>query len=188
MDDEGAQGQPPILFGRPFLKTARAKIDVDCGTLSMEVEGEVINFNIYQAMQCPPDDVGVYTLDAIDELVESSDIPYGDDVLEIILREAFQLKEAAPVDLTLVEKGIPTFPRKVNGSSKDKEKEKKHRNHKEKDREKDREHKKHKHRHKDLSKDKDRDRDKKRRAMIQTRTTTRKASMMEMKILTIFTS
>ncbi|CAM8928897.1 unnamed protein product [Rhodiola kirilowii] len=95
MDDEGAQGQPPILFGRPFLKTARAKIDVDRGTLSMEVEGEVINFNIYQAMQCPPDDVGVYALDAIDELVESSDIPYENDVLEIILREAIEARGAS---------------------------------------------------------------------------------------------
>ncbi|CAM8886469.1 unnamed protein product [Rhodiola kirilowii] len=62
MDDEGAQDQPPILFGRPFLKTARTKIDVDSGTLSMEVEDEVINFNIYQAMQYPPDDVGVHAL------------------------------------------------------------------------------------------------------------------------------
>ncbi|CAM8986895.1 unnamed protein product [Rhodiola kirilowii] len=95
MDDEGAQDQPPILFGRPFLKTARAKIDVDSGTLSMEVEGEVINFNIYQAMQYPPDDLGVHALDAIDELVESSDIPYGNDVLKIILREAIESRGAS---------------------------------------------------------------------------------------------
>uniref|UniRef100_A0A7N0TSX1 Mediator complex subunit 19 n=1 Tax=Kalanchoe fedtschenkoi TaxID=63787 RepID=A0A7N0TSX1_KALFE len=78
-----------------------------------------------------------------------------------ILREAFQLKEAAPVDLPLAEKGIPTFPGKAKGSSKDNEKEKKHRKHKDKDREKDKERKKHKYRHKDRSRDKDRDRDKK---------------------------
>ncbi|CAM8994031.1 unnamed protein product [Rhodiola kirilowii] len=95
MDDEGAQDQPPILFGRPFLKTARTKIDVDSGTLSMEVEDEVINCNLYQAMQYPPDDVGVHALDAIDELVGSSDIPYGDDVLEVILREAIESRGAS---------------------------------------------------------------------------------------------
>ncbi|CAM8910865.1 unnamed protein product [Rhodiola kirilowii] len=95
MEDEGAQDQPPILFGRPFLKTARTKIDVDSGTLSMEVEDEVINFNIYQAMQYPPDDAGVHALDAIDELVESSDIPYRDDVLEIILRKAIESRGAS---------------------------------------------------------------------------------------------
>ncbi|CAM8956610.1 unnamed protein product [Rhodiola kirilowii] len=95
MEDEGAQDQPPILFGRPFLKTARTKIDVDSGTLSMEVEDEVINFNIYQAMQYPTDDAGVHALDAIDELVEFSDIPYRDDVLEIILREAIESRGAS---------------------------------------------------------------------------------------------
>ncbi|CAM8999186.1 unnamed protein product [Rhodiola kirilowii] len=95
MEDEGAQDQPPILFGRPFLKTARTKIDVDSGTLSMEVEDEVINFNIYQAMQYPPDDAEVHALDAIDELVEFSDIPYRDDVLEIIMREAIESRGAS---------------------------------------------------------------------------------------------
>ncbi|CAM8978670.1 unnamed protein product [Rhodiola kirilowii] len=95
MEDDGAQDQPPILFGRPFFKTAKTKIDVDSGTLSMEVEDELINFNIYQAMQYPPDDAEVHALDAIDELVESSDIPYGDDVLEIILREAIESRGAS---------------------------------------------------------------------------------------------
>uniref|UniRef100_A0A7N1A8M0 Mediator of RNA polymerase II transcription subunit 19a n=1 Tax=Kalanchoe fedtschenkoi TaxID=63787 RepID=A0A7N1A8M0_KALFE len=78
-----------------------------------------------------------------------------------ILREAFQLKEAALVDLPLAEKGIPTFTGETKRISKDKEKEKKHRKHKDKDREKDKEHTKHKHRHKDRSRDKDRGRDKK---------------------------
>ncbi|CAM8972692.1 unnamed protein product [Rhodiola kirilowii] len=95
MEDEGAQDQPPNLFGRPFLNTARTKIDVDSGTLSMEVEDEVINFNIYQAMQYPTEDAGVHALDAIDELVEFSDIPYRDDVLEIILREAIESRGAS---------------------------------------------------------------------------------------------
>ncbi|CAM8990516.1 unnamed protein product [Rhodiola kirilowii] len=77
MEDEGAQDQPPILFGRPFLKTAKVKIDVDSGTISLEVEDEVVNFNMYKAMQYPPDNAEVHALDEIDGLVESSDIPYG---------------------------------------------------------------------------------------------------------------
>ena len=40
----------PILLGRPFLKTARTKIDVHEGALTMEFDGEVIKFNIFDAM------------------------------------------------------------------------------------------------------------------------------------------
>ena len=36
----------PILLGRPFLKTARTKIDVHEGTLAMKFDSEVIKFNI----------------------------------------------------------------------------------------------------------------------------------------------
>ncbi|KAA8543593.1 hypothetical protein F0562_021661 [Nyssa sinensis] len=76
-----------------------------------------------------------------------------------VLREAFQLRETAPIDLPPAEKGIPTVAGKSKSESKDKEK--KHKKHKDKDREKDKEHKKHKHRHKDRSKDKDKEKEKK---------------------------
>lgn len=78
-----------------------------------------------------------------------------------VLRESFQLRETAPVDLPPSEKGVPTIAGKSKSESKDKEK--KHKKHKDKDREKDKEHKKHKHRHKDRSKDKDKDKDKDRK-------------------------
>jgi len=41
----------PILFGRPFLKTANTKIDYGKDTLSMEVGDEKIEFNFYDAMK-----------------------------------------------------------------------------------------------------------------------------------------
>ncbi|KAK4338651.1 hypothetical protein RND71_043138 [Anisodus tanguticus] len=74
-----------------------------------------------------------------------------------VLREAFQLREAAPVDLSPSVKGIPTIAGKSKYEMKDKDK--KHKKHKDKDKEKDKEHKKHKHRHKDRSKDKDREKE-----------------------------
>ncbi|WVZ16843.1 hypothetical protein V8G54_009825 [Vigna mungo] len=74
-----------------------------------------------------------------------------------VLKEAFQLRETAPVDLPAAEKGIPTISGKSKSENKDKEK--KHKKHKDKDKDKDKEHKKHKHRHKDRSKDKDKDKD-----------------------------
>ncbi|XP_016472964.1 mediator of RNA polymerase II transcription subunit 19a [Nicotiana tabacum] len=75
-----------------------------------------------------------------------------------VLREAFQLRETAPIDLPPSEKGIPTVAGKSKSESKDKEK--KHKKHKDRDKEKDKEHKKHKHRHKDRSKDKDKEKKK----------------------------
>ncbi|MQL97069.1 hypothetical protein Taro_029756 [Colocasia esculenta] len=73
------------------------------------------------------------------------------------LRQAFNLREAAPVELPSEEKGRPTISGKVKSELKDKER--KHKKHKEKDREKDKDHKKHKHRHKDRNKDRDKDKD-----------------------------
>lgn len=80
-----------------------------------------------------------------------------------ILGQAFQLQDTTPIDLSSVDKGIPTS----SGKSKEaKDKSKKHKKHKDKDKEKDKdkdkdkEHKKHKHRHKDKSKDKDKDKKK----------------------------
>ncbi|KAI8014559.1 Mediator of RNA polymerase II transcription subunit 19a [Camellia lanceoleosa] len=71
-----------------------------------------------------------------------------------VLREAFQLRETAPIDLPPAEKGIPTIAGKSKSESKDKER--KHKKNKDKDREKDKEHKKHRHRH-NRSKDKDKE-------------------------------
>ncbi|KAG2669738.1 hypothetical protein I3843_14G045700 [Carya illinoinensis] len=75
-----------------------------------------------------------------------------------ILREAFQLREAAPVDLPLAEKGIPTIVGKSKSESKDRER--KHKKHKDRGKDNDKEHKKRKHRHKDRNKDKDREKKK----------------------------
>ncbi|XP_031270531.1 uncharacterized protein LOC116128914 [Pistacia vera] len=51
MDDSSSPDPAPILLGRPFLNTARTKIDVHDGTLTMEFNGEVIRFNIYDVME-----------------------------------------------------------------------------------------------------------------------------------------
>ncbi|KAL0328007.1 UNVERIFIED_CONTAM: hypothetical protein Scaly_2233300 [Sesamum calycinum] len=47
MREDNSPSSTSILLGRPFLKTARTKIDVHNGTLSMEFDGEIIKFNIY---------------------------------------------------------------------------------------------------------------------------------------------
>ena len=51
LDMGDAFNDVPILLGRPFLKIARTKIDMHTGTLSMEFDGEVIKFVIFDAMK-----------------------------------------------------------------------------------------------------------------------------------------
>ena len=50
LDMGGGENEPPILLGRPFLKAYRTKIDVHSGQLTMEFDGEVIKFNIFDGM------------------------------------------------------------------------------------------------------------------------------------------
>ncbi|XP_052288698.1 uncharacterized protein LOC127899377, partial [Citrus sinensis] len=63
MEDDNSSNSVPILLGRPFLKTARTKMDVHKGTPTMEFDGEVIEFNIYDAMKYPSEEHSVFSMD-----------------------------------------------------------------------------------------------------------------------------
>jgi hypothetical protein len=56
-DSCDSSNNTPILFGRPFLKTANTKIDCGNDTLSMEVGDEKIGFNFHDAMKYPYNNV-----------------------------------------------------------------------------------------------------------------------------------
>ena len=47
----------PLLLGRPFMRTARTCIDVANGSLTMEFDGNVISFNIFEVMKYPISDI-----------------------------------------------------------------------------------------------------------------------------------
>ncbi|KAG8642533.1 hypothetical protein MANES_12G095501v8 [Manihot esculenta] len=70
-----------ILLGRPFLSTARTKIDVHDGTLTMEFEGEVIKYNVYDSMKYPHDISPIYGLDIVDCLSQEIFNENQDDIL-----------------------------------------------------------------------------------------------------------
>ena len=57
MEDEASYNLTLILLGKPFLKIARAMINVHNGILTMEFDGEVIKFNLFEAMKHPSDQV-----------------------------------------------------------------------------------------------------------------------------------
>ncbi|XP_028798641.1 uncharacterized protein LOC114754069 [Neltuma alba] len=47
------KGHLSLILGRPFLKTARAMIDVHAGTLTMEFAGKIIRFDVLDSMRHP---------------------------------------------------------------------------------------------------------------------------------------
>ncbi|XP_042415111.1 uncharacterized protein LOC122004262 [Zingiber officinale] len=51
MEGDVLMNRAPIILGRPFLKTARTKIDVHAGTLSMEIADVVVQFSIFDTLQ-----------------------------------------------------------------------------------------------------------------------------------------
>ncbi|RDX78345.1 hypothetical protein CR513_41392, partial [Mucuna pruriens] len=70
MEDETSGKESTLILGRPFLMTARTKIDVHVGTLSMEFGDTLVQFNIYKAMKHPTKDHSLFSIDIIEELVE----------------------------------------------------------------------------------------------------------------------
>ena len=53
MEDETSYNPTPILLGRPFLKTAQAMINGHERVLTMELDGEIIKFNLFEALKYP---------------------------------------------------------------------------------------------------------------------------------------
>ncbi|RDX84522.1 Retrovirus-related Pol polyprotein, partial [Mucuna pruriens] len=70
MEDETSGKESTLILGRPFLMTARTKIDVYAGTLSMEFGDALVQFNIFEAMKHPTEDHSLFGIDILDELVE----------------------------------------------------------------------------------------------------------------------
>ncbi|XP_068344115.1 uncharacterized protein [Pyrus communis] len=60
----------PLILGRPFLRTARTKIDVYDGTLTMEIDGENVKFKIFDAVRYPSDFESCLSIDAFDYFVQ----------------------------------------------------------------------------------------------------------------------
>ncbi|XP_027096001.1 uncharacterized protein [Coffea arabica] len=69
MGDEHSPNLSPILLGRPFLSTARTKIDVSEGTLTMEFDGQIVHFNIFEAMKYPCHSNAIFAVSVIDPFV-----------------------------------------------------------------------------------------------------------------------
>ncbi|CAH9100957.1 unnamed protein product [Cuscuta epithymum] len=81
LEMENDKNAVPILLGRPFLKTAKAKIDVFSGVLTMEFDGEKVEFNIYDSMKYPTDNHSLFAIDTCDTWVQDVFEVEGKDML-----------------------------------------------------------------------------------------------------------
>ncbi|CAJ2668596.1 unnamed protein product [Trifolium pratense] len=81
MAGETESSRSSIILGRPFMKTAKTKIDVDDGTMSMEFGDIVAKFNIFDAMKYPLEEHSVFQLELLSEIVDEfhSDLCSADD-------------------------------------------------------------------------------------------------------------
>ncbi|CAN6541281.1 unnamed protein product [Malus baccata var. baccata] len=91
MDESDHAPSLPILLGRPFMKTARTKIDVYSGTLSMEFDGEVVNFNLSDSIKYPSEDHSCFSIDIIDSLAQGYLEDLNDDTLEKVISRSMEL-------------------------------------------------------------------------------------------------
>ncbi|CAN6579390.1 unnamed protein product [Malus baccata var. baccata] len=87
MDESDHAPSLPILLGRPFMKTARTKIDVFNRTLTMEFDGEVINFNLSDSMKYPSENHSCFAIDVIDSLSQDHFDKLNDDALELVIAQ-----------------------------------------------------------------------------------------------------
>ncbi|CAN6547370.1 unnamed protein product [Malus baccata var. baccata] len=92
MDESDHAPSLPILLERPFMKTARTKIDVYSGTLSMEFDGEVVNFNLSDSIKYPSEDHSCFSIDIIDSLAQGYLDDLNDDALEKVITRGMELK------------------------------------------------------------------------------------------------
>ncbi|XP_048232888.1 uncharacterized protein LOC125370638 [Ricinus communis] len=70
MDGNSSSKSASILLGRPFMKTAKTKINVNEGTLSVEFDREIVKFNIFDAIKYPNDVHSLCHIDVIDPIVQ----------------------------------------------------------------------------------------------------------------------
>ncbi|XP_073318061.1 uncharacterized protein [Primulina huaijiensis] len=76
-----------ILLGRQFFKTSKSVINVNRGTLTMEFDGEIAKFNIYDTMKYPLSEITINTLDITNHLSqENSEFVDKNDLEDIIER------------------------------------------------------------------------------------------------------
>ncbi|XP_012435566.1 uncharacterized protein LOC105762219 [Gossypium raimondii] len=91
MEDDNSTNPSDIFLGRPFLSTASEKIDVQSGTLTMEFDGEIVKFNVYETMSHPNSLSNISSIDSIDCLTQNYFEYHDFDELETVLYRSIDM-------------------------------------------------------------------------------------------------
>ncbi|XP_016707009.1 uncharacterized protein [Gossypium hirsutum] len=98
MEDDYSKNTFDILLGRPFLSTAHTNIDVRSGTLIIEFDGEVVKFNVYEAMGQPSTILNISCVDIIEPLTKFHFEYDEDDGLQTVLCKNLDLNTMDKLD------------------------------------------------------------------------------------------
>ncbi|XP_019149873.1 PREDICTED: uncharacterized protein LOC109146677 [Ipomoea nil] len=83
-EDNNSYDSKLILLGRPFLKTTKSKIDVHDGTLTMEFDGEIVKFDIFNTSMKHLNGISsVFVVDIL--LQEDNSHLIGDEEMNVVL-------------------------------------------------------------------------------------------------------
>ncbi|KAL2251402.1 UNVERIFIED_CONTAM: hypothetical protein Sindi_2262500 [Sesamum indicum] len=102
MREDNSPNSTSILLGRPFLKTTRTKIVVHSGSLTMEFDGEIIRFNIYESMRYPTDLPTAFLVDIFDPLMQDSTTINDEDHVKYRLEESLTLEKAKILEENMI--------------------------------------------------------------------------------------
>ncbi|CAN6552414.1 unnamed protein product [Malus baccata var. baccata] len=99
MDESDHSPTLPILLARPFMKTARTKINVFNGTLMMEFDGEVIHFNLSDSIKYPSEDHSCFSIDVSASLAQEHFEQLNDDALEFVIARGMDIQNNEAVTM-----------------------------------------------------------------------------------------
>ncbi|KAL0454963.1 UNVERIFIED_CONTAM: hypothetical protein Slati_0835500 [Sesamum latifolium] len=102
MREDNFPNSTSILLGKPFLKTARTKIDVHSGTLTMEFDSEIIRFNIYDSMRYPTDIPTALLVDVLDLVVQSFATTNNKDHVKFSIEESLTPEQVKALEENVV--------------------------------------------------------------------------------------
>ncbi|XP_073153972.1 uncharacterized protein [Henckelia pumila] len=88
LDMKNNDMKSPILLGRSFLKTSKSVIDVNNGTLTMEFDGEIVMFNIFDTLKTPScESVAINTIDVNNHLSQEHKEVVNEDKLKEFIEQ-----------------------------------------------------------------------------------------------------
>ncbi|CAN6570868.1 unnamed protein product [Malus baccata var. baccata] len=97
MDESDHFPTLPILLGRLFMKIARTKIDVFNGTLTMEFDGEVINFNLSDSIKYLSEDHSCFFIDVFASLEVVKKEIINPPMMEVVKKEIIKLLDCGVI-------------------------------------------------------------------------------------------